>query len=109
MVRSQPSFTPLFSAAIEGFLIHSCSRCTDSSWLFEIRVQIGSKSGPAAVAEFDRAKVAAPATAPWRKVRRSMGKEHSRRRDLLSRAQAARDQELSSNPLTPAHQRASLP
>ena len=32
--RSQPSVMPRFSAAIDGCRIHSCNRCTASSWRF---------------------------------------------------------------------------
>src|SRR5205807_1691304 len=44
MVSSQPSFTPRFSAAMDGCRIHSCRRATASSWRFSISVKIGARS-----------------------------------------------------------------
>src|SRR5437763_36431 len=50
MVSSQPSFTPRFSAAMEGCRIHSCRRATASSWCLSISVEIGARSSARRVA-----------------------------------------------------------
>ncbi len=77
MVKSQPSFIPRFSAAMEGCLIHSCSRCTDSSCRFSISFWIALRSSAAAPpdAQPGKASEAAPtnplAATPCKNARRS--------------------------------------
>lgn len=74
MVRSRPSSMPRFLAAIEGWLIHFCKRCTDSSWRLSISFWIAVKSGLELVCSagefWEKASAAAPAAAAWSNVRR---------------------------------------
>src|SRR5260221_73157 len=72
MASSQPSDTPRFSAAIEGWWIHCCRRRTASSCLLLISARIGWRSC-ADQALGAQASATALATVPLRKVRRSKG------------------------------------
>src|SRR5215813_6356543 len=76
IIRSQPSLMPRFSAAMDGWRIHCCSRCTASSWRCSISFQTGVKSGSAAEAKRGKAMAAAPAAAVVRKSLRFMAPEH---------------------------------
>src|SRR5262249_56561725 len=71
IIRSQPSVIPRFSAAIEGWWIHSCKRLIASSCLLSAWARTGESAGgggeAAALRLFGSASVAAPAAAPWRK------------------------------------------
>src|SRR5437588_10611762 len=72
MVSSQPSFTPRFSAAMDGCRIHSCRRATASSWRFSISVKIGARSSERRVGgALGQARAALAAAVRSRKVRRS--------------------------------------
>jgi len=73
MVSSQPSFTPRFSAAMDGCRIHSCRRDTASSWRFSISVKIGARSSARRVegGALGQARAAVAAAVRSRKVRRS--------------------------------------
>ena len=72
IVSSQPSFIPRFSAAIDGWRIHSCSRCTDSSWRRSICAKIGASSDCWVRTKSGTVKAAAVAVVSLRKARRSM-------------------------------------
>src|SRR5437660_578441 len=72
MVRSQPSFMPRFSAAIEGWRIHCWMRCTASSWRFSISFQMGCRSESWVGANLVKASAAALAAAELMKSRRFM-------------------------------------
>src|ERR1044071_7593668 len=63
IVRSQPSVMPRFSAAMDGCRIHSCRRCTASSWRCSICVKMGVRSSGSAVASRGNARAAAAAAA----------------------------------------------
>src|SRR5437763_1950553 len=73
IVSSQPSFTPRFSAAMDGCRIHSCRRATASSWCLSISVKIGARSSArrVAVGALGHARAAVAAAVRSRKVRRS--------------------------------------
>src|SRR5437016_3417990 len=73
MVSSHPSSMPRCSAAIEGWRIHSCRRCTASSWRFSIWAITGERSSACVIGRRPgRANATAPAAVFSRKARRSI-------------------------------------
>ena len=73
IMSSHPSAMPRFSAAIEGWRTHRCSRCTPSSWRLTISAWMASWPSPAASEMRGRARTAAEDTAVPRKSRREYG------------------------------------
>src|ERR1700687_879211 len=77
MVRSQPSFIPRFSAAMEGCLIHVCRRSTAAAWRFAIYARTAGQLPVWALAcawarlQRGHTSAAAGAAAPGKKERRS--------------------------------------
>src|SRR5262249_10561096 len=71
IIRSQPSVTPRFSAAIEGWWIHSCKRLIASSCLLSAWARTGGSAGgggeAAALSLSGSASATPRAAAPWRK------------------------------------------
>src|SRR3989442_15501517 len=97
IVRSQPWVMPLFSAAIDGCLTHSCKRCTASSWRLSISVRMAPRSLASARAQRGHASATVLATAPWRKARRSNCREHNFEPNPLPRVACSDAVRLDSN------------
>src|SRR5262245_38605951 len=74
IANSQPSDMARSSAAMEGCRIHSCKRCTASSWRVSTSFRTRSRLAGADHAQGLQARVAALAVALFRKVRRFIEK-----------------------------------